>query len=369
LLPSGPVLYHALSGPFKDLWVTESDTFSLKSTWVTLPPDFGSTTAGLALAFPPSNTTTGRFLGCSVDARWARGSNWAESTLDNIWLWERGTILAPTQSVPAHRRAFNFLNGIYVHLFLPANDSTWTPISASLEYLQGMTPPFSNTSSLTTLEKILIDSIPRLFSTDYNFLNNTGNLTTNFIPFVEHVISTMAADAIARTGSSLQRPAYNIYGGPMSHPFENGFCNASSATGVSTSSIADNLGLDLSAPSTPMIMETYVIGYAYLISGFGMYVAAGILLLHMGIALLDVFWILGTRRTSTAWDKITELLVLAQNSPPTEAFVNTAGGIRKKRTFQAVGKIEQPPGSENEVQLVWNCDSALAVTIKPGQMY
>lgn len=365
----GPMNWHSLGEPFGLVWGSANMTtpsFSLKSSWLTLPPEFGSTTAGLALFFPPSGTVAGRAVSCSIDARWARGQNWATSS-QPAWQWERSTVLVPMQSTITNTRPFGTQEGI--DLFLPENDSSWSRISASIDYLQGMTPPFSNASNVTTLEKILMDSIPTLFDiTALDF--STGSIS--FTPFIEHVISTVVVDAIARTGSYLQRPPYNIYSGVLDHIDEQ-FCDPLSQNAVSRSALAFDDVTDGNL-STPMRMETSIEGYAYVISGVTMYFAACSLLLHAIIALLHVMWILWTRQTSSTWDRIPELLVLAHNSRPSSGLLkNTSGGIMKRGTFEITAKIEATEGENVELVLTSpafaNEPLEPKEKIQPGRLY
>ncbi|KAL8727297.1 MAG: hypothetical protein Q9181_005761 [Wetmoreana brouardii] len=58
-----------------------------------------------------------------------------------------------------------------------------------------------------------------------------------------------------------------------------------------------------------------------------------VLFLHAFIALLQTMWMSWKRESSSCWDSIVEILVLAQNSRPTPALQNTAAGIKHSRTF------------------------------------
>jgi hypothetical protein len=320
--------------------VTGSPTW-LRSAWVELPPEFGSATAGLALQFVGSNETVSRrAMGCTVDARWAQGDNWATSS-QPAWQWERAATLVPTRASPSQTRYFDVPQG----LFLPTNDSTWRRISATPEYLQGLAPILNSSTNMTTLESILVNSIPNL---SINSMPNPFKAAINIsdpislIPFIEHVISTIVADGLARTGSYLQRPASESLDGLL-------FDGATVVSGWSLE--PQNSSLVKSTAS--MRMETSVDGYAYIISGFTAYIAVASLLLHTMIALLHIFWILWKRQTSSAWDRISELVALAQNSRPAEDVLwNTAGGITKMRTFAITGKVIIT--DEEKVSLSWS---------------
>jgi len=370
----GPWEWQSIGESFGRLWTPASnfsgiEGFSLvKTTWLTLPSDFGSTTAGLAILFPPSgNSTKGRAVSCSIDARWASGRNWATST-QPAWQWERSSVLVPMKSTIESTRQFGTQEGI--DLFLPKNDSTWSRISASLDYLQGLTPPISNTSTTTTLEKLLTDGILTVFDPmNLNFSRSS----IYFTPFIEHVISTVVVDAIARTGSYLQQPIYDIYSGILDHVGD-GFCDPLSATAVSREALEQYDATGNS--SVPMVLETSVDGYAYQLSGGTMHFAFFLLILHTVIAFGHVCWILYTRRTSATWDRIPELLVLAHNSQPSSdgLLANTSGGIMKRRTFAITAKFEVTNTDNVEMVLARNSASFARVRsregkVQPGRFY
>jgi len=61
----------------------------------------------------------------------------------------------------------------------------------------------------------------------------------------------------------------------------------------------------------------------------------GWLYIHALLALVHIFAIFWTRRPSTAWESINELMVLAYNSAPrSTAFKNCSGGIKHLKTVE-----------------------------------
>jgi len=343
---NGPVRSYPLSQPLGKIWGSPSNTsISLKSTWVTLPPEFNSTTAGLVLLFPPvNNTVKGRAISCSIDARWAQGRNWAINSDLGSWQWETSNHLVSTQSLPLETRYFPTAGT--PDMFLPKNDSSWRRIQASTGYFEGTTPQIDNQSATTSLESILMDGIATLFSDSWT--QDFSNSSLFLIPFIEHIIATVVADSIARTGSYLQQSTYDIYGGLFSHPGQD-FCDLQSKTAVNVTSLEPYPSG--SAGSSPMIMKTSVEGYAYVISGFTMYIAVISLMSHVIMALMHIALVLRTRRTSAALSRIPELVVLAQNSRPAAVLQNTAGGIGRLKTYGITGKVEVTDG-EN-LELLW----------------
>src|SRR5271155_4518976 len=73
------------------------------------------------------------------------------------------------------------------------------------EYLSSLTPPVNNLTNITTLDSLFLRGIPRIAQTWYPNGSHFSNTSATLVPFVEHVISTLVVDGIARTGSYLQR--------------------------------------------------------------------------------------------------------------------------------------------------------------------
>lgn len=339
---NGVILSYALPEPLSSFWETaDAASISLKSTWVVLPAEFGSATAGLALLFPPTNATQGKAISCTIDARWTQGQQWVTSSATD---WDGGISLAPMQSTISDTSLPIVEGRIYApRLFAPSNDSNWRRIFATPEYLNALTPPMSNVTNTTTLEFILIRNIPKITSTWYPDISPFLNSSSTLIPFVEHIISTLVVDGIARTGSSLQQSPDITLKSLTIYP--------ASLIGITQPPVE----LEVNS-TTPMRMDTSVEGYALVLSGFTSYFAAAILLLHVIIALIHTAWMLWTRRTSNAWESIPELLVLAQESTPAGGpLENTDAGISATATFAATARIIETSSTDDagHLELVW----------------
>ena len=74
-------------------------------------------------------------------------------------------------------------------------------------------------------------------------------------------------------------------------------------------------------------------GYEYGFRGVTIYIATSILLLHVLLCLFNIRSILSRGRSSDAWTSMSEMLVLAINSPPAEQLRNTCTGVSKLRTW------------------------------------
>ncbi|KAL8903194.1 MAG: hypothetical protein Q9207_004087 [Kuettlingeria erythrocarpa] len=93
--------------------------------------------------------------------------------------------------------------------------------------------------------------------------------------------------------------------------------------------------------------------------------AAAVLLLHILIALVHSAWIiLWTGESSSCWDSVIELVVLAQNSRPAfSALGNTAAGIKRSSTFTKKVNIRPTKASRarpDHVELIYEDEEVLA---------
>src|SRR5208282_1347495 len=128
-------------------------------------------------------------ISCTVDARWAQAQNWITSSVTG---WDKAVSLEPMQATPSQLRPPPA--GDYYpdpRLFAPKNDSTWRRIYATSEYLNALTPPVNIQSNVTTLESILLRSIPKVINVWYPNDSHFSNSSSTLIPFIEHVISTV----------------------------------------------------------------------------------------------------------------------------------------------------------------------------------
>jgi hypothetical protein len=351
----GPLKQSTLSECFGDIWGnlnTTSDGLNFKSQWTPLSSDFGSATTGLALVFPPSDITTGGMaISCTVDARWANGTNWM-SFSQSSWGWaEFYTPMQSSSFQPASNTLFN-----------PVNDSTWRRITTFSDYLAATTPVISN--NLTTLEDIINRTIPNFI--DINSLKDYfHNDSMTLVSLVEHITSTLLVDAIARTGSNLQST--------MSFIQANIESSSDSATGITGPALVPPPGSTDTGPNatiTWMKMETSISGYAYMMSSFTSYLAIVVLLTHSLIALCHTVCILWTRKTSGTWETIPELVALAQNSCVANTTLEgTGAGIKNWGTWKITAKVVVRRGGEGErVELVWDGDGA-EHSVDPGVEY
>jgi hypothetical protein len=293
--------------------VSNSDPLSLvvRTTWLNLPDTFGSASAGIAVLFGRHDgdgafTGFDRGMACSVDPRWTRGENWL-TTSRNDWAWA-GFAQATHSTILHRRQPPNDYDG--ERFFLPVDDGSWRRVALSREWLEALTPeaPDKRTS---TIGMVLEDQVPQLLNMDgYDryFAPDAADLT----PFVEHVVSAIVVDGIARVSTGIQpsvRKMREIFGYWLPEVLGRG----------------DTIRLTPSeVVTTHMEMKTEVQGFAYMLTGAAAYFALAILGFHFLVVVFHVAYIWYCGFATSALGTITELIVLAANS-------HTKGGEARLR--------------------------------------
>lgn len=168
-----------------------------------------------------------------------------------------------------------------------------------------------------------------------------GHLST--IRNIEHIISTLFADGISRSGSHFHVHAHRLLG--------NGDWGALVLDESAARRYVHIGGPREVFPKPPVLsghestrMATTVTYTGYLMAlqdGFD-YFCVGLLLLHVVIALVYSVWVFCRKEIMEAWDTVPELVALAQNSQPSEEGVlnNTCAGIRTLRSMGRVAVVE-----------------------------
>lgn len=334
---NGPVYPISAQSSFAEYAATANNATSwnkgVKLNWVEPTTDLGSSSAAVALFFPSIDSNLSMALSCTVDSRWANGTEWVtSSTLD----WGGAGYLQPMQSQPSYTRS----PGYNSRLFLPINNTAWQRISMKSDFFAAMTPQTSSDDYSNPIVDTLEASIPNIINTAYPE-NYFSNHSSSFVPFVEQILSTFFSDSIARTGSYLQRTSYETLQNIGSDP--------KSITGI----LGPALAIVNSANTTIMHMDTFIQGYSYMLSGFTSYLSVAVLMLYCALALAHTVYILWSKSASSAWTTIPQLIVLAQNSEPVPKILdNTSVGIESKRVFSTKVRIMAVQG-ENRLHYVW----------------
>ncbi len=183
-----------------DTWSQDNVSFVspdlVRTVWVDGAQDIDAVTAGLIILAPliNSNDTTRSALGCSIDARWDESHHVQSDGLLDI------TISADVVG-PRHDDGGG--SG-----FLPANNSDWKNIKATMDWLEALTPtvPYLSptldlTSPASTIANLLMSTGHAYFQPIDSVENGYG---ANPYQFWESVIATYFAEGVARVGYSQQ---------------------------------------------------------------------------------------------------------------------------------------------------------------------
>jgi len=104
----------------------------------------------------------------------------------------------------------------------------------------------------------------------------------------------------------------------------------------------------------------FVTGYAYYASAVTDYLAQAVVGLYALIATAHLLWLLFSRVSSSAWETVTELIALCQNSPPTAALRGTSAGITCLSTYTRIVRLGVMPmpeeGGDERVVLLFGDD-------------
>ncbi|KIX02441.1 uncharacterized protein Z518_08382 [Rhinocladiella mackenziei CBS 650.93] len=97
---------------------------------------------------------------------------------------------------------------------------------------------------------------------------------------------------------------------------------------------------EATTPTTEGRIDITIGGYSYRASSLTDYLSIALFLTHIVLASCHVIFMVGKGQSSSAWDSISELLVLAQNSrPPTKALRNTNAGIQRLNTYSQIARL------------------------------
>ena len=183
-----------------DIWSQDDVSFIspdlVRTVWIDGAQDIDAVTAGLIILAPlmNSNDTTRSALGCSIDARWDESHHvQSDGPLD----------IAISADVVGQRHDDGTGSG-----FLPANNSDWKTIKATMDWLEALTPtvPYLSptlelTSPASTIANLLMNTGHTQFPPIDSVENGYG---ANPYQFWESTIATYFAEGVARVGYSQQ---------------------------------------------------------------------------------------------------------------------------------------------------------------------
>lgn len=332
-----------------------------------------------------SSISSRSVLACAVDARWVNASS---QQIDGPVSPSQAAVTA----VALHQRRFKPIHGyamnpteVSSHGFLAANDSSWRPIAADLDWLEALTPAVSSLSSALNLSAPASTLANIFMSTDHISIEKIDNTTQyaqhTAFDFFETIISIVVADGISRVGYARQlesatfyaegaRPRPNVRAGPPSSAnFTKmnieGDLSDSRALFIFAQCFTSN---SLSFCSHLTDNEANPVIYLYIVYAFRAaattdYLSIAVLALYVLIALSHAAYTAIRGRSSRAWEKLEDFVVLMLNSRQApDRLANTCAGVERARTkglpsrirvVKSGGTSMQKQNAEEEVQLVF----------------
>ena len=191
-----------------DIWSQDNVSFIspdlVRTVWIDGAQDIDAVTAGLIILAPLMNTNDKirSALGCSIDARWDESHHvQSDGPLD----------IAISADVVGQRHDDGTGSG-----FLPANNSDWKNIKATMDWLEALTPtvPYLSTKLELTSRASTIANL--LMSTDHTRIPPIDSIENGYganpYQFWESTIATYFAEGVARVGYSqqLESPVFYV---------------------------------------------------------------------------------------------------------------------------------------------------------------
>jgi hypothetical protein len=299
----------------------------LRTTWVDLSSDFGTTSIGLVFEAPWTDNGSARITSaCSIDARWAKST-------------QEGTTATPSdidKSQTADNRGAPFLP--------PTDSPDWFPIRLDrtwLDLVDAIVPPESSNypnRTMRVLESLLTDG--NIIDAEMSDSQDPGTVwdDTGKTLMLELATTLLITDGLSRHGitlvlnmNSTNSEKWTLLQNQKTPDFDYHFLRGDGQA------IEVPSGTNATAQSLTLVIN----GYSYLASEITDYLSAGVLLAYIALALgYTVYTVFFRTQTSHAWDSVTEIITLAHNSRPSHtALRNTSSGIARFRTFAQIARI------------------------------
>lgn len=300
--------------------------------------------AFLSVQLPTPNKNVTHLLTCSIDAKWAKGSN-------------RGFFSFATRA--RYDAKPETLSSLYPQLesqvvpwsfwkYQAQDDGAWRPVNLSVDWLNQLTPSLnSSIPGWTTLSNIIT-------SLDMDL---TGSALQ---PLTESIVATMVTDGMSRVG----------YGQALKHAIANndilndanvarcagqadcfGYMNTSQIHNMITQkgTVFDPPANLDSSEITPLNWNVTITGFSYRVDGIAYILALIVLFTHSALSLFHII-ALNLRRTwSSAWSSVEDLLILCYLSKPNDEDVpvNAVTGIKSKYTYRIPARLRaQDPADD-----------------------
>lgn len=289
----------------------------------------------------------GRFvapIACSIDARWARGTNIGSALPETDNMIVFGSLTSTRE------------HGTNVG-FSPVPGPDWHFAQLDQTWLDALLPVLGGTRDMgwTTAASMF---------TSAGFDNSTGLITewATLCHTLESTIAMLIVDGMSRIG-------LNNNGGNMYHVTDrlewmNWLPSRVSDPGSYFDLLLDGKNVVAALNTTDDVALTRlhwdvtVSGLAYKANSTAAYLAIAVMLACTTIGACNSAHMLISRRSSEAWDSIEEMIVLSQLSRPSASarLANTSGGIRASAAYKSKVQILERTGNalgshEEAVQL------------------
>ncbi|RFN53302.1 hypothetical protein FIE12Z_2452 [Fusarium flagelliforme] len=334
---------------YADIWFQLQDVTSIVMAMMNTPastrilvepvdlqpiPDQASSVGVLLLS--PDSENMGRWIlqGCSIDGRWAKGkTKITENPLSVKYDFSSDQPRSTVDS-KVDVEAYGWAR------FKPPNDGTWRRINITAGWLSALNVELPGTGQANgTRNQRTIESILEVASD-----RPLGDMDSNLMR--EFALAVIVADGLSRSSSWLTTNYGSTFEPLVSEPW-----NKSSATTLVRLGGPKNTpksGTSTNNAKLHMQMELH--GYAMSAESWFDFLCIVVLLTHTMIALGHSVWVVWHRRTSDAWENITEVLTLGLNSDrPGQTgepgLENTSAGIRTWVPTGQIGWIEAIDGN------------------------
>lgn len=326
--------------------------------WVDIPPPETNNHLAAAILVEVYSDlgTNGRFvapIACSIDSRWARGTNVGSAlpVTDNM------VIFGSLTSTGAQAGDVGFS---------PISGPEWRFAQLDKAWLEALLPLLGGANSTREMGWTTAASM----FTYAGFDNSTGLVTewATLCHTLESTIATLIVDGMSRIGLADN-------GGNLGHVMDryewlDWLPSKSSDPGSYFDRLLDGKTIVLppktknGATLTCMHWDVAVSGLAYRASSTAIYLAIAVMLACTAIGACHSAHMLISRRSSEAWDSIEEIIVLSQLSRPSGSvrLANTSGGIHASAAYKSKVQILERSGNA-----LGNNEEAVQLFLDPAQ--
>ena len=336
----------------------------LRFQWILLPENFGTSSVGAIYESPWRSNGSRLVIGCSIQVRWVPTTIYTDKY--SFWTgWYPWDIHFENLSPPR-------VPGQEGEPLLPTNGR----IAFGKDWLDLLTPPAPAIGpgdlkwKPSTIESILDNAglaeiAPLSNKTtpldDWLEKDTSGGSKSTLL---EAIICSVLVDGVSRSGS---HRLFDTEGPPSQWPL----ATYKPAKDFEKAILADSAALEFpDAPESTVTVlhaDMEITGFAFRRS-LAVYLAASVLLIYLAMAASHTIWVTFSKRTSSSWSTVSELIALSLNSQPAfDSLSNTGGGIHYSTTYSRVAKIRARPQpndpDSDHVELVFedsnahlNCD-------------